>query len=205
MHVARNATSSLSRTINRIQRVFASADKGINDSNAGVQRAFTSADKGINDSNAGVVPATENVAEAKIKRWLKQGGAENLSGPGYKHDRFKDAAVALGKGDDYLHSKILADNSIKPLSVTRRLEYDAKLEEVKTEIREDHKSRGSPPMGDYILVVEHSLNSTIEKLNKLAKQTNNAIISDSLKFNGMSPVRHVHLVNAVSLVRLAIQ
>ena len=58
-------------------------------------------DRGINDSKAGVVEATANVAEAKMQRWLSEGGADNLTGPAYKHDRHKDAATALGVGDNY--------------------------------------------------------------------------------------------------------
>ncbi|GMI13579.1 hypothetical protein TrLO_g1153 [Triparma laevis f. longispina] len=160
---------------------------------------------GISDSNAGVVSGPVNVAEAKISRWLEQGGSENLTGPGYKHDRFKDAAVALGKGDDYLHSKLLSDNSIKPLSVTSRKDYDTKLNTLKIEIKEYHINRGSPPLSDYILIIENKLTPKLSEINTLAKLTNDAIIADSLTFNGMSPVKHAKILNLVGLVRDSIQ
>lgn len=95
----------------------------------------------IRDSNAGVIPGPASVAEAKMERWLSQGGADNLSGPAYKGDRHKDAAAALGKGDDWTHSKILADNNIRLASVERRLELDKEWQVVKGKIQHSYRAK----------------------------------------------------------------
>mmetsp|Transcript_11366 Transcript_11366/g.22641 ORF Transcript_11366/g.22641 Transcript_11366/m.22641 type:complete len:191 (-) Transcript_11366:623-1195(-) len=148
-------------------------------------------DRGINDSKAGVVEATANVAEAKMQRWLKDGGAENLTGPAYKHDRHKDAATALGVGDTYRSIKILADNNIRPLSVERWMEVDKLWRELKMEIQQDWMERGRPPLGAYVLNAENKFRARIDDLDRKAKATNSAAISDGLKFGGSSPVKHV--------------
>ncbi len=145
---------------------------------------------GIGDSNAGVVPGPINVAEAKIERWLREGGADGLTGGAYSPDRHKDMANALGKGLDYTHSKILKDNNFLPLSVERRKRLDTLWTELREEIRECHQAAGSPPLDVFLETCENEFKPKIESLNALAKGVNEAIISDSLRFNGMCPVSH---------------
>lgn len=146
---------------------------------------------GIGDSNAGVVSGVEDAAEAKIARWLKEGGADNLKGKAYVPDRHKDAATALGKGMDYQHTKILADNNFLPQSVELRKELDTKWETLRQEIRESHSVVGRPSIQEFV----HSpacegYRQKIASLDAMAKKVNEAIISDSLRFNGLSPVKH---------------
>lgn len=146
----------------------------------------------IRDSNAGVIPGPASVAEAKMERWLSQGGADNLSGPAYKGDRHKDAAAALGKGDDWTHSKILADNNIRLASVERRLELDKEWQVVKGKIQHSYRAKSSPPFSTWLSMNHGGLiwEPSIDRLNSMSKKANEAIISDSLKFNGLSPVKH---------------
>lgn len=147
---------------------------------------------GIGDSNAGVVSGPEDIAEAKIARWLREGGADNLRGDAYQPDRHKDAATALGKGLDYTHSKILADNNFLPQSVELRKDLDTQWEALKMEIRERFSAAGRPNLHEFLRSCEreYGFRQKIESLDELAKKVNESIISDSLRFNGMSPVQH---------------
>merc|ERR1712125_112019 len=114
-------------------------------------------------------------------------------------NRHKYAATTFGVGGDYLHSKILADNNIKPPSIERRIELDKRWATLQVEIRKAYykeSSSQSPPSAmeaDEFCDNESTrelFGAAIEELNRGAKRVNDAIISDSLRFNGRSPVRH---------------
>lgn len=146
----------------------------------------------LRDSDAGVVPGPESVAEAKVARWIKGGGADNLTGPAYRADKHKDAALALGKGEDWTHAKILADNNIRPASVERRLELKKAWGGLKGKILHAYKAAGSPPFEEWLRMKNGGEIWEVEilRLNSMSKKCNEAIVSDSLMFNGLSPVRH---------------
>ena len=160
-------------------------------------------DRGIRDSRAGVVEATANVAEAKMLRCLRDGGADNLTGPAYKHDFHKDAANALGKGDAYQSMKILADNAIRPQSVERWMEVDKLWRELKQEIQDDWLKTRSP-LTTYLVSCENKFKTRIAVLNKKGKLTNSAAISDGLRYGGKSPV-NVRPFNFEERIKEALQ
>ena len=135
------------------------------------------------------------IAENQIAAWLQQGGAKNLpKGKKLQGDRHQQVASALGVGNDYTHSKILSDNNIKPESIERRLEMDRQWEDLQQAIRQDFDKQRS----SFASISEYASSSHAKKLfaeafaelDHKAKKVNDAIISDSLRFNGRSPVPH---------------
>ena len=97
--------------------------------------------------------------------------------------------------------KIMADNNIRPLSVERWMEVDKLWRDLKEEIQEDWMAGGRPPLGAYIITAENKFKGRIEALDKKAKATNSAAISDGLKFGGRSPVKHVSSFEFVKRIR----
>ena len=147
-----------------------------------------------------------SIAENRINQWLKEKGDEGLSNKGkpLNNDRHKTLANSLGVGHDYIHSKILADNNIRPLSVERRKQLDIKWgalqESIQARFRETTANNNDSipisqqqyPMRVNVFILNHKKEfvEEMEELGRLAKKVNEAIISDSLRFNGRSPVRH---------------
>jgi hypothetical protein len=103
-----------------------------------------------------------------------------------------DAAKALGVGADATHSKILSNANIRPLSVERRLELDSLWKETRAEIRAQYVAEDSPPLSSFATSAANRDRwlERMNKLDKMAASVNEAIISDSLRFNGKSPVTH---------------
>mmetsp|Transcript_32377 Transcript_32377/g.78687 ORF Transcript_32377/g.78687 Transcript_32377/m.78687 type:complete len:185 (-) Transcript_32377:1707-2261(-) len=136
------------------------------------------------------------LAENQIAAWLRQGGEQDLQNKGKKleGDRHQKVASALGVGDDYIHSKILSDNNFKPESIERRLDLDKKWEELQYAIRKDFEvHQGSFPSVEEYAKSSHAkdqFEEAIAELDAKAKKVNDAVISDSLRFNGRSPVPH---------------
>lgn len=134
------------------------------------------------------------LAENQIAAWLEQGGDKNLPNKGkkLKEEPHRYAANALGVGADYVHSKILADNNIKPASIERRLDLDKNWEQLQREIQLDFEKVGSLSIQDYVQSarVRERFGDAMAQLDVKAKRVNDAIVSDSLRFNGRSPVRH---------------
>jgi hypothetical protein len=175
---------------------------------------------------------TGTVAENRINEWLRNGGDKNLSSDkeGLKLQRSDDCrrhktlTDSLGFSDDYVHSKILADNNIKPESIERRLALDRQWSKLQEEIRttfyhhhhhhhhllsaatctnetETHMPTSMPmpiPIPMLMLIDEFikspdardKFEAAIKQLDLFAKKVNEAIISDSMRFNGRSPVQH---------------
>merc|ERR1712107_316381 len=101
-------------------------------------------------------------------------------------NRHKYAATSFGVGADYLQSKILADNNIKPPSIERRIELDKRWEKLQVEIRKAYykqSSSQSPPSAmeaDEFCDNESTrelFGAAIEELNRGAKRVNDAIIA----------------------------
>ena len=142
------------------------------------------------------------MAENQMREWLRKGGDDALQNKGKsldtEYNRHKYAATSFGAGADYLQSKILADNNIKPPSIERRIELDECWEKLQVEIRKAYSKEYSKESPSAMEADEFCDNEStrelfgvkIEELNKRAKRVNDAIISDSLRFNGRSPVRH---------------
>lgn len=148
------------------------------------------------------------MAENQIGDWLRRGGDDALQNKGKNLDteenRHKYAATTFGVGADYVQSKILADNNIKPPSIERRIELDKRWAKLKAEIRRAYYKESSssqsqsqsPPSAPEVEEfcdsesTRESFEAAIEELSRGAKRVNDAIISDSLRFNGRSPVRH---------------
>ena len=111
---------------------------------------------------------------------------------------------------DYVHSKILADNNIKPESVERQLALDDAWEKLREKIQQAYHNTISENncMSAEEFAVSQStrdqFEEEMEQLNKMAKKVNDSIISDSLRFNGRSPVRHARKFNFEERVREAI-
>ncbi|KAL3795901.1 hypothetical protein HJC23_002172 [Cyclotella cryptica] len=139
--------------------------------------------------------AIDKLAENKIAEWLRSGGDEALSssslGRRLPNDRHGSAAKTLGVHHDYVHSKILADNNIRPESVERRLQLDKAWEDLKQLIRRDYADSNCK-LKEYVASADtaRKFGEAIEALDEMARKCNNAIISDSVRFNGRSPVRH---------------
>jgi len=88
--------------------------------------------------------AIDKVAENQIAAWLRNKGDENLPhGKKLTHDVHKAPAQSLGLENDHVHSKILADNNIRPESVQRRLDLDAAWGKCAEEIRKEFLKQGS--------------------------------------------------------------
>lgn len=150
------------------------------------------------------------IAENQIAAWLQQGGAKNLQNKGKKleRDKHRQVANALGVGDDYVHSKILSDNNFKPESIERRLEMDQKWEDLQQAIQEDYTENRSL----FVSIQDYTKSShakglfgeAIAELDAKAKKVNDAIISDSLRFNGRAPVPHARRFRLAERIEEAI-
>lgn len=170
----------------------------------------------------------DKIAENKILEWMNQGGVEGLKNKQQqqknknkkgliKHDYHKELSNSLGVGHDYIHSKMLADNNIRPESIERRIRLDKEWELLQLDIKQHYQ-------GWYLTTTEHIVGDDndyfptpnlknidnyiqylqqdsqqsilnifqkrIQQLNQISKLVNDAIISDSLRFNGRSPVPH---------------
>ena len=138
----------------------------------------------------------DKMVENQINSWKRKGGQDASSHHGKRlpGDRNRHVANALGVGDDYVHSKILADNNIKPESIQRRLDLDQAWQNVQKKIRNVYNNQQEESLS----VAEFAVSSLaaeqftrdMQDLNRKAKRVNDAIISDSLRFNGRSPVPH---------------
>lgn len=136
----------------------------------------------------------DTMAENKIAEWLRKGGADNLKGKGekLKIDLHQSIAHSMGLKNDYTHSKILKDNNFIPESIQRRSMLDESWSNLKGEIQTDYQ-RSSLTVEEYTKqcrLGHNKFRQRIEDLDKLAKKVNDAIISDSLRFNGRAPVKH---------------
>jgi hypothetical protein len=153
--------------------------------------------------------AIDKLAENKITQWLHNRGdkavASSALGKKLPDDRHGAAARTLGVHHDYVHSKILADNNIKPESIERRLKLDKAWEELKEAIRVDYADRNCS-LEDYLKSTEtaRKFGERICELDEMAKKCNNAIISDSMRFNGRSPVQHCRRFSFVERITEAI-
>jgi hypothetical protein len=135
----------------------------------------------------------DKVAEDKIVRWLREGGEKDLQKhrSRLKSDPHMQAARSMNVLDDYMNSKILADNRILPKSIELRLKLDKEWAKLKDEIRLAWKSAGEPDITEFMLTNDiQPFQNRMKDLDALAKQVNNAIIEDSMLFRGRSPVRH---------------
>ena len=136
--------------------------------------------------------AIDSIAESKINEWLRNKGDEGLKHKGkLLSDRHAHASRTFGVGADYLHSKILADNNIKPESVQRRIELDSEWMKLKTVIQETFE-KSQLTIDEFVRdeKTEDQFRDEMDRLDRLAKSLNDAIISDSMRFNGRSPVKH---------------
>lgn len=136
--------------------------------------------------------AIDSIAENKIAEWLRNRGDEGLTHKGkLLSDRHSHAARTFGVGADYLHSKILADNNIKPDSVQRRIELDSEWTKLKAIIRETFE-KSQLTVDEFVQdkKTKDQFGDEMDRLDRLAKSLNDAIISDSMRFNGRSPVKH---------------
>lgn len=134
------------------------------------------------------------VIENKIKEWQAKGGEDTLpKGKRLQGDKHRELANSWGVGADYTHSKILADNNIKPESIERRLKLDRQWNELKIRIQQAFQQQ-NPQMspGEFAksALAKELFAQDIEGLDRQAKKVNDAIISDSMRFNGRSPVAH---------------
>jgi hypothetical protein len=148
----------------------------------------------------------DKVAENKIAEWLQQQGDKDLpSGKKLSNDYHKVLAASWGVGADYIHGKILADNNIKPESVQRRLDMDDAWTMLKERIRVQYqKSNLSPDEFVNSNAIREEFETEIIKLDKMVKRVNDAIIDDSMRFNGRSPVRHARRFRFEERIREAI-
>lgn len=154
----------------------------------------------------------DKVAENKIAEWLHNRGDESISaqkGKKLPSDRHKDLSRTLGVHHDYVHSKILADNNIKPESVERRLALDAAWKKLKEEIHaeyHDMDSNTQTSVNDFVALqsTRDRFEEEMKRLDQMAKRVNDSIISDSMRFNGRSPVRHAKRFNFEERIREAI-
>merc|ERR1712113_207160 len=129
------------------------------------------------------------MGENQIGEWLRRGGDEALQNKGKSLDteanRHRYAATSFGVGADYIQSKIMADNNIKPPSVERRIALDKRWAKLKVEIRKAYyKEFSSQPPPSAMEADEFCDNEStrelfgaaIEELNRGAKRVNDAII-----------------------------
>ena len=80
------------------------------------------------------------MVENQIAQWLQNGGEDNLQNKGQQIpvDRHRHVANSLGLSNDYIHSKILKDNNIKPESIQRRIDMDESWNELQHVIQQDY-------------------------------------------------------------------
>ena len=147
-------------------------------------------------SSTSLTVGIDKVAENQIAEWLNSGGDKGIKKGGkIKGDDMKHKGVAYGLGlkDDYIHSKILADNNIKPECIIRRIELDQEWTKVIKLIQESYSEQSDKmSIEEYIKssIPRKQFHDSFIKLDLLAKKCNDAIISDTLRFNGRAPVPH---------------
>jgi len=156
--------------------------------------------------------AIDKVAENKIAEWLHSKGDESIGSSKKNkkltYDRHKDASRTLGVYHDYVHSKILADNNIKPESVERRQALDSAWEKLKREIRLSYLSQGNVAQvtpDEFVQSTKDQYEDEMKRLDNMAKKVNDSIISDSMRFNGRSPVKYARRFSFEERVREAIE
>lgn len=150
--------------------------------------------------------AIEKVAENQIAAWLRDKGDKNLPhGKKLVQDVHKAPAQSLGLKNDYVHSKILADNNIRPESVQRRLDLDAAWNECAEEIRREFLKYDNRNVEDFVQSSAKNFQETMDMLNVMAKRVNDAIIEDSMRFGGRSPVPHARPFRLEERIREAIE
>ena len=139
----------------------------------------------------------DKVAENKIAEWLHNRGDESLDhGKEIPKDRHKTLAHSMGLANDYVHSKILADNNIRPESVQRRMDLDKAWDELATSIRSRYddlrRSHNNMTKEEFVASAstQEEYREAVAKLDEMAKRVNAAILEDSMRFNGRSPVAH---------------
>lgn len=148
----------------------------------------------------------DKVAENKIAEWLHNKGDDRLKKKGeLLPDRHQDLSRTLGVHHDYVHSKIMADNNIKPESLQRRIDMDAAWDKLKVEIQEAY-CNCNMTIGEFVRdqTTIDMFKDEIKRLDKMAKSCNDAIISDSMRFNGRSPVRHARRFDFEERMREAV-
>jgi hypothetical protein len=137
--------------------------------------------------------AIDKIAENQIAEWLRRKDDQQLPhGKKLAQDPHKTPAKSLELRNDYVHSKILADNNIRPESVQRRIDLDAAWEVCAREIRENYVQSGNCSVDEYVnsCTKNKELQVAMETSNRMAKRVNDAIIDDSIRFGGRSSVRH---------------
>lgn len=149
----------------------------------------------------------DTIAENKITEWLHNKGDEGLKMKGkLATDRHGHLARSLGVHDDYIHSKILADNNVRPDSLQRRIELDSSWDKLKVQVREQYK-KSRMSVDEFVKdpsTIEQ-FQEKIDTLDRMAKSLNNAIVSDSMRFNGRCPVRHARRFTFDERMREAVQ
>lgn len=145
------------------------------------------------------------LAENKIAAWMRENAGNTPATPAKQgiptSNHHRSMAKALGVGQDYIHSKILADNNFKPESVERRIELDSSWKKVQGDIQEvflqwkncENENNSPSSLVDNFsrsVMAKERFGRVMKELNLKAKRVNEAIISDSLRFNGRSPVPH---------------
>ena len=188
------STSLQYNTVTRIQNTF---DAGRIDNLFSMQINFLS----IRPKHASRIKASrcfsaiDTLFENQINAWIRNGGDKDLQNKGQPltRDRHRHFANALGIGNEYIHSKILAANNIKPESIQRRLDMDKKWKELQGQIQQAYQKYSSnAPEEEFATskLAQELFDAPIQELDRQAKRVNDAIISDSMLFNGRSPVPH---------------
>ena len=146
-----------------------------------------------------LLPAREfsQLAENQIAAWLQQGGAKNLQNTGkrLREDKDRRVADALGVGNDYVQFQNFGrqqfqaricgaahrDGPTMGRSATRNSRND--YERHKLSFASVNKYATSAH-------ATQQFGQAIAELDQKAKKVSEAIISDSLRFNGRAPVPH---------------
>lgn len=139
------------------------------------------------------VGGIDKIAEDKIARWLWEGGTLSSSKKGkpLPSDSHGHLSRSLGIFHDYVHSKILADNNIKPKSIELRLQLDQQWEHLQRQIQTAYQNSHVKSIQEFLNHEScQKFRPQLEQLNEMAQKVNSAIIEDSMQFNGRSPVRH---------------
>ncbi|KAG7349527.1 hypothetical protein IV203_012124 [Nitzschia inconspicua] len=170
-------------------------------------RCWEEIDGGTTVVQRNLASAIDKLAENQIAEWLRNKGDQALPhGKKLTHDVHKAPAHSLGLQNDYVHSKILADNNIRPDSVQRRIDLDKSWHQCADMIREQFSKSGLSA-DDFISssVMQEGFRDNFDKLNAMAKRVNDAIIDDSMRFGGRSPVRHARSFRWEERAREAIE
>lgn len=132
--------------------------------------------------------AIDKVAENKINEWLRRRGTDpESSGSEYfgkrlPLDRHEGLSRTLGVHGDYVHSKILADNNLRPESVERRLALDAAWDELREGMRrayaDDGRDASSHASIDEFVSSRETrerFGDEMKRLDDMAKRVNDSI------------------------------